>query len=179
MRNRSCCFSGHRPDKLAFGSDEGHPACIAIKQNLFDCIGELVRTGYDTLYDGMAQGCDIFFAEAALLQKREHPNLRLVCAVPYAGQATRWSYEYQARYKDILGQADEVVLLNERYHRGCMMQRNRHMVDRSSLLVSVYAGESGGTKSTLQYALQKGLTILWLNPQTMVWTRMNHKEEQR
>ncbi len=177
MRERSCCFSGHRPDKLTFGFDESHPECVAVKQGLYECMGELIEQGYTAFYDGMAQGCDIFFAEAVLMHKREHPDIRLVSVVPYAGQEKRWSTEYQQRYRDILEKADEVIVVNSHYHRGCMMQRNRHMVDKSSLLVTVYAGESGGTKSTLQYAVAKGLTILWLNPQTMLWTRMHTKEE--
>ncbi len=174
MREVSCCFSGHRPDKLAFGYDESHPDCIAMKQGLFDCIGSLISQGFSTFYGGMAQGSDIYCAEAVLVHRKNHPGIRFVAVAPYLGQEKRWSTEYQHRYQSILEQADEALVLNQRYHRGCMMQRNRYMVDRSNLLVAIYSGESGGTKRTLQYAVAKGLTILWFNPQTQLWTRMTH-----
>ena len=174
MSGRSCCFSGHRPDKLAFGYDESHPDCICMKQGLFDCIAELIDLGFSTFYGGMAQGCDIFCAEAVLIHKTKHPGIRFVAVVPYLGQEKRWDTDYQLRYQSIIEHADEVLVLNQRYRRGCMMQRNRYMVDRSDLLVAVYSGESGGTKRTLQYAVAKSLIILWFNPHTLLWTRMTH-----
>ena len=36
------------------------------------------------------------------------------------------------------------------------------MVDRSSVLVAVYNGGSGGTLNTIRYARSRGLTVLQL-----------------
>jgi len=169
MREQTCCFSGHRPDKLSFGYDESTPECVALKQNLADCIEWLAQRGYTTFLSGMAQGSDIFFAEAVLTYKRTHPHILLSAVIPYRGQEKQWTSAYQKRYRQILARADESVVLGEKYAIGCMMRRNRHMVDQSSLLVTVFSGESGGTKNTLAYAAAKELTILWFNPQTLIW----------
>lgn len=178
MRETTCCFSGHRPDKLAFGYDESRPECIALKQSLIECVQRLIRQGYTIFISGMAQGSDIFFAEAVLALKRTFPHIRLEAAVPYRGQERRWSPAYQRRYRNILSQADSAVVLHEKYVRGCMMRRNRYMVDNSSLLIAVYGGESGGTKNTIAYAVSRDLTVVWFNPQTYTWAcSFNAKEE--
>lgn len=168
-RQVTCCFTGHRPDKLGFGYDESRPQCIALKQSLIECVQRLIKRGYAAFICGMAQGSDIFFAEAVLSCKRTHAHIRLIAAIPYRGQERRWSPAYQRRYKNILSQADEAVVLEQKYVPGCMMRRNRYMVDHASLLIAVYGGESGGTKNTLAYAVSQDLEVLWLNPQTFTW----------
>ena len=62
-------------------------------------------------------------------------------------------------YDRIKGYANEVFCLSERYFRGCMHQRNRYMVDHSSVCVCYLTREDGGTASTVKYARRKGLPI--------------------
>ena len=33
-REQSCCFTGHRPDKLPWGENESDPRCLALKRRL-------------------------------------------------------------------------------------------------------------------------------------------------
>ena len=33
-KSTTCCFTGHRPDKLPWGEDETDPRCLALKQRL-------------------------------------------------------------------------------------------------------------------------------------------------
>ena len=33
-REKTCCFTGHRPDKLPWGTDESDPRCLALKARL-------------------------------------------------------------------------------------------------------------------------------------------------
>lgn len=88
-----------------------------------------------------------------------HPETRLVIVVPYRNQAKGWSGDAQSEYERIKKSATEVVCLAERYYRGCMHQRNRYMVDHSSVCVCYLTQESGGTASTVKYALRKGLFV--------------------
>ena len=172
MRENTCCITGHRPEKLAFGYDESHPDCIALKENLSDCVRRLIEWGYTTFISGMAQGSDIFFAEAVLSARQAHKAIRLLAAVPYKGQERRWAPAYKRRYRSILRRADEVVVLSPHYQQGCFMHRNRFMVDNSSLLIAVYTGQGGGTGNTISYAASKDLSILWFNPQTRAWAHL-------
>ena len=41
-----------------------------------------------------------------------------------------------------------------------MLRRNREMLRRAQLLISVYDGTPGGTASTLRFAAKQGIEIL-------------------
>ena len=58
-------------------------------------------------------------------------------------------------------------MVQHQYDRGCMMRRNRYMVNRSVRLIAVYDGTpKGGTFNTLAYAMRRGLEtdILEVSP---------------
>lgn len=160
-RAKSCCFSGHRPKKLSFGENEGHPDCVALKRVLKKEIRRLVDCGVDTFYCGMSRGVDIWCAEAVLELNDELPDarLRLVAVIPFKGQADGWGARDKARYARILYRADETVVLQEQYYNGCLLARNRYMVGNSAQLVAVYNGSPGGTRYTIEYARANGLGI--------------------
>lgn len=170
MKQKTCCFTGHRPTKLHYGYDEEHPDCVQLKVKLAVEIEQMRKNGVTTFLSGMAQGTDIWCAEIVLDLKRSYPSeeIRLVAILPYEGQADRWSDEYRERYFNILAKTDDVVTLQARYSKDCMHKRNRYMVDSSAHLIAVYSGERGGTQYTVDYAIQKGLDVVAINPSTLM-----------
>ena len=62
----------------------------------------------------------------------------------------------------VLSAADESVLISESYHISCFERRNRYMVDHATLLIAAHDGQSGGTRSTIEYALLRGLNTVIL-----------------
>ena len=110
----------------------------------------------------MALGCDMYFAEAVLALRAERGGVTLEAAVPCLDQDRFWPERAQARYRRLLSMCDTRTVLEHSYSPGCMERRNRYMVDRSSVLVAVYNGGSGGTLNTIRYARSRGLTVLQL-----------------
>ena len=159
-----CGFTGHRPEKLPWGSDETDERCAALKQLLELRIRHHAAGGVNTFLCGMARGCDLYFAEAVLKLKGEGMNLRLEGMLPCDGQADRWPEEDRIRYENLLRQCDGVYLQQQTYSDGCMLRRNRTMVDRCDCLISVWDGSKGGTAATIRYAKARGIPIdsLWL-----------------
>lgn len=160
----TCAFTGHRPQRLPWGTREDDPRCRALKTLLRASVRQAAALGCDTFLCGMARGCDTYFAEAVLAQKQDMPSLRLVAMVPCPGQADRWPERDRRRYEALCAQCDEVRLLEPVYTGGCMLRRNFAMVDCAQVLISVFDGAPGGTASTVRYARQQGLTLLpvWL-----------------
>ena len=156
-KQKTCRFSGHRPGKLSFGYDEGHPDCLRLKVKLFGEVDNMRKSGVTTFLAGMAQGIDLISAEIVLDIKRTYPddNIRLISVVPYKGQPDRWSAEYRERYFTVLSKADQAAILQKRYTDTCMQERNRYMVHLSSHLIAVYNGTKGGTQHTVDYAIKK------------------------
>ena len=162
MRGRpyTCCFTGHRPDKLPWGEDETDGRCAALKKKLQDAVEAAYDEGMRHFICGMARGCDLYFAETVLALREQERDILLECARPCETQADSWPEREQARYRSILDRCDLETLVQHRYDRFCMMRRNRYMADRSGRIVAVYNGvPKGGTYQTLAYAMKKGLDV--------------------
>ena len=156
----ACCFTGHRPARLPWGEQENDPRCLAMKLQISRALERAWGAGCRHFICGMARGCDLYFAEAVLALRQRRPEAILEAARPYEGQADGWLPQEQKRYRAILEQCNFETVVQHRYDRGCMMRRNRYMVDRSVRLIAVYDGApKGGTFNTLAYAMRQGLKI--------------------
>ena len=155
----SCAFSGHRPEKLPWGTDETDPRCRALKIMITRELEKLCRSGCRRFYCGMSRGADMYFLEA-LTELRETWPLTLEAVVPCAVQSEYWIREDQLRYLGALKLCDRTTVLEDTYTAGCMLRRNRFMVDHSDILMTVFDGSPGGTAATVRYARSRGLRIV-------------------
>ena len=159
-REKTCCFTGHRPDKLPWGEDESDLRCLRLKRAIAQAVEDAYVSGYRRFITGMARGGDLYFAEAVLTLRAAESDITLECARPCETQADSWPAEERARYQSILERCNYETLVQHSYDRFCMIRRNRYMVDHSSLLIAVYNGvPKGGTFQTLAYAMKKGLSV--------------------
>ena len=158
--DKTCCFTGHRPAKLPWRSDESDERCNALKLDISARGGGIVMAGYRNFICGMAEGWDMYFAEAGLEMRGRSPGLTLEAATPLDRQADRWSSGQQRRYEHIMAESDTVTFVQHQYSPGCMMRRNRYMVDRSSLLLACFDGQAGGPMNTILYAQRQGLQVI-------------------
>ena len=165
MDNITCAFTGHRPKSFPWKYNEATSDCVLLKDTLAKQIRLLVDSGVTEFLSGMAQGVDLWATEIVLDLKKENPALRLHCILPCEGQEREWSASEQERYHSILRQADEVIYVNQEYRDGCMLERNRWLVDHSSVLLAVYNGTyRSGTGMTVRYAKQLGREVIVIDP---------------
>ncbi len=153
MREHRCCFTGHRPGKISLKERE-------MKRLLETAIDAAIAHGYVTFISGMAQGTDIYAAEIILEKRRTNNDLHLICALPHPDFESRRSLYEKLRFERIIRKADFVKEVNDHYFTGCYQVRNKWMVDHSSLVIAVFNGQKGGTKNTIDYAVQKGIRII-------------------
>lgn len=152
-RQHRCCFTGHRPNKLDYSENE-------IKPLLKTAIDNAISDGYVTFITGMADGVDIWAAEIVLEKKKHNTSLHLICAVPHPGFEKRRSEYETERYENIIKNADYVTTISDNYYRACYQKRNIWMVDRSSLVITVFNGAASGTKNTVDYARKIGVRVV-------------------
>lgn len=158
----TCAFSGHRPEKLPWGTDEGDPRCEALKIQMEHQLVKLLDSGVDRFLCGMARGTDLMFGELVVKLRSTYP-IALEGILPCPDQEKRWPPEEQLRFQTLLRCCDRVLCLQEQYSEGCMLRRNRYMVDRAQILMTVWDGDPhSGTGSTRSYAEKKGLTMISL-----------------
>ena len=150
--SRSCCFSGHRPDKLIMPEYE-------LRALLRREIAAAISDGYTTFISGMARGVDILAAEEVLAAAYLHPEIQLICAYPYSGSTEAFARSWRERARAIACRAALCVDVCPAYSKGCYMRRNDWMVAHSSRLIAVFNGTHGGTRSTVARAIKRGLDI--------------------
>ena len=156
----TCCFSGHRPNKLPWGFDESDTRCQSMVAELTARLDGIYESGYRHFLCGMAIGCDLLFAEAVLALREEHSDVTLEAAIPCLSQPNAWPKAQQQRYEHLLSECDSVSFLQHQYTPGCMLRRNRYMVDHASLLLCCFNGQSGGTMNTILYARRSGVDVV-------------------
>lgn len=156
----TCCFTGHRPTRLPWGSDESNPRCIAVKDKLAQALEEAYEGGLRRFLCGMAQGGDFYFCEGVIALRDCYPDVVLVAVVPCPQQPDRWSSADKERYYRLRTACDEEIIVQHHYTRDCMLRRNRYMVNASTRIIAIYDGVmKGGTTYTLAYALKQGLEL--------------------
>lgn len=154
MNSKTCCFTGHRQ----ICNDD----YINIKDALKSQIVKMIKNNVTNFICGGALGFDTIAAETILELKALYPSIKLIMILPCLNQTEKWKTKDIMKYNKILKLADSVKVLSQNYFNGCMHQRNRYMVDNSSYCVCYIRKNNGGTAYTLNYAVKKGLKIIYL-----------------
>lgn len=161
-----CCFTGSRPQNLPW-QGEFDPRRQATIHSLKVAIWNAVKNeGYRHFISGFARGIDTIAAQLIIKLRSVKPELgiTLEAAIPCKGQDRGWTDNEKAEYKLLCSQADKLTILSEVYTKTCMQERNKYMVDSSSLVIAVTDGRAGGTMNTIRYAKSKGKTVIVINP---------------
>ena len=160
VRSKTCCFTGHRPQKLPWGFNENDPRFLAMKERLRSAIVEAIEDGYTYFVSGMALGFDMVAAELVLELRKQYPGISLECALACEGQEKVWLPKTKLRFTRVIMQASNVTYFTKEFTRTCMDERNLLMVNKSSLIITLYDGKPGGTKKTLDVARAMGSRVV-------------------
>lgn len=147
-----CCFSGHREIK----QDQIKEVYRLLEQSITYCI----EKGCVDYRAGGAMGFDTFAALTVLKLKIRYPQIKLHLVLPCKNQDACWSKQDKDLYRFIIGRADSVRYVSEKYYPGVMYKRNRALADGSSLCIVYLEKRSGGTAYTASYAKGKGVRVI-------------------
>ena len=152
MREMTACFTGHRSIPLM---QRG-----TVRKKLEKTVRELIGKGYRYFGAGGALGFDTMAADVILRLRNEFPDIRLILVLPCKTQADRWSEKDRKIYEKQKAAADKVIYVSETYYNGCMLVRNRRLVDNSSVCVAYLTHAGGGTAYTVRYAEKSGVPVI-------------------
>ncbi|MBQ4612950.1 MAG: DUF1273 family protein [Clostridia bacterium] len=171
---RACCFTGYRPHRFPFAQEGLRPEHV--QAALGRQIRRLYDEGYRTFITGMCVGVDLWAASEVLALQAEKGDVRLIAAVPFEGQESRWTLAQRRQYRRVLAACAEVHTLftpeqaNENA-AACYRKRNEWMVDRADTVIAVYtpidAERRSGTAATVRYARRKLKRIVYIHPTTL------------
>ena len=162
-KNSTVCLTGHRPKSLPWGYNENNLSCINFKNKIRIVFEKLINDGFTTFLTGMAEGFDMIGTEILLELKKKH-NLQIIAIVPCLEQEKKWKPNQQIRYRQILQQCDDKIILSSHYTKTCMNERNRFLVEHSSICVACWNGKPSGTGNTVRFARTNGNDLIIINP---------------
>lgn len=148
---RVVCFTGHRELPL--------DRLVALADRLKRAVAYAYDHGAREFRAGGALGFDTLAALTVLDLHEHHPDARLCLYLPCKTQTRGWSERDRRIYEGILDRADEVTYTSEDYYRGCMMVRNRALVNGSDVCIAFCQHSSGGSAYTVNYAKSNNLTV--------------------
>lgn len=173
MSEYACCFTGHRPRNFPFAPDGLRPEMVraAIRKQII----RLADEGYREFISGMCDGVDQWAAAEVLALQPDYPGMRLVAAIPFEGQESRWALPVQREYQRLLNGCDRVEVLYSADEArqdaaACYRGRNRFMVDHAQAVIAVFdplENQRSGTASTVRYARQCQRRIVYIHPTTL------------
>ena len=138
----SCTLTGHR--KLGKGFD-----IVQLER----AVDDVINKGVTIFYCGMATGFDLIAAKVVLERKSGNRDIKLIACVPCPDQERYYTLNEKKIYSEVLNACDEVKLVSEKYFNGCMLVRDRFMVDNCETVLAYLDGRNeGGTAYTVRYA---------------------------
>ena len=155
MGTKICMFTGHRTIATKDLS--------ILPEKLGDLLEKLIAKGYTEFRTGGAIGFDTLAALKVLEKKEKYPEVKLHLYLPCRDQDKKWEDNLKSAYHYVLERADSIRYCSESYNQGCMMKRNREMVNGAEICVAYCKKSSGGSAYTVGYAEKKGLTVINLS----------------
>ncbi len=147
---RTACFTGHRILPGNFNADEVEKA-----------VYKAINDNFNTFLVGMAIGFDSLCFRV-LEGIRLSNDIKIIACVPCSDQSEFFNKKQKKEYDRMIKEADDVIMLGEKYQSGCMQKRNAFMVDNSSRLIAYLRIKGGGTYSTVKYAVEQGLEVEYI-----------------
>ena len=167
MKDTTCCFTGHRPDKL-YGYNIYAPKYKALFNRIEEIVRELIEEhGVKKFIVGGALGFDSIAFLVVYGLKKQY-DIEIEIAVPFKQQHIKWFKENVEFYLTSLELADNVVevdklddyrlsgIKEEVYHPAKMQKRNEYMVNNSKYVIACWNGTKGGTGNTVNYVRSLG-----------------------
>lgn len=115
-----------------------------------------IKDGYTRFVSGFAEGVDLIAANIVIKEKMRNKNLFIEAAIPHFGRLKTKDSNFQK----LLKKCDERTIIQNEYSSECFFKRNKYMVDKSDLLISVWDGRKiGGTHYTIEYAKRQGKKV--------------------
>ena len=107
----------------------------------------------------MRQPLDTLATQTVLELREEYKHIRLILVLPCKTQTKYWQKADITEYEWIKTAADKVVYISEEYTDDCLLRRNRHLAENSSLCICCLTKQTGGTAYTVRLARKNGLKI--------------------
>lgn len=138
--------------------------------------------GVKSFLCGMPIGADLMIAKRIIKYREEHnADIKIYSVIPCEKQDLKWKEEQKREYKEVLKECEPSDYKYSPYTEGCMLKRNRYIVDNCSIIFVIFNEnvKRGGTFQTINYATKKNKDIYILNPKTLEIEAISSKKKRK
>lgn len=147
MEEKRCALTGHRELPPDFD-----------KNKVYDALEEEIRSGTTYFYCGMARGFDLV-ALSCLIDLKKKYRFEIEACIPYPEQSEKFGTRDRAEYDRLLPLCDKKTLLFQNYFGGCLLARNRYMVEGCDFVLAYCVQDRGGAAYTVDYAKKQNKPV--------------------
>ena len=162
-KNITCCFVGYRPHKFTYPRGKEKAFFEQLKEDILNAIARCYSEGYRNFLCGGAIGFDIMGGEGVVQFKKEHPDVKLGCILPFEKQHKKFPFKWRRRYRNLLENSDFINYITLDYVNGCCSERTQKMLQNSSRIITYFDGKRGGTARVVAYAQINRIEVLNLS----------------
>lgn len=144
--------------------DETKENCVRFKEDLKTIFEGAIKYGLKNFLTGMAEGFDMIATEILVELKKTYNNIKIIAVIPCSGQEKKWKPSQRTRYHKIINQCNDSIILYDSYTKTCMNDRNKYMVEHSSIVIACFNGLPSGTGNTIRFGKENGCKIKIINP---------------
>ena len=137
-----------------------------LSEQLYAVLEKLITSqGVSDFYAGGAYGFDALASFTVLKLRENYPQVKLHLILPCSKeeQSIKWTEEQKAELEKLLGLADSVEYVSNRYYNGCMKDRNTRLVKLATVCCISYWNPNNfrsGTGQTVRMAQKKGIRVI-------------------
>ena len=152
MKNQSCCILGSPPLSFPWGYDEEDENCVALKLVLFNKITFLRNQGVTDFYVVIDAGIGLYAAEIINGLRESDGELRLICVVPWEGQATKWTPDLRDRYFSTMENCNDVRTVSPTHTSRCEIIAMLNAIDEVDHVIAIQGEDTALLSVALHYA---------------------------
>lgn len=123
-----------------------------IQEQLYMTVLSAIDSGCDVFYTGAMDKFDSMFSSAVREPRKDNPNIKLICIMPYMTANINRNREYYAITYDDIIVPDELAGI---HFKASIKARNQWIVDHSDIIICYTIRDYGGAYDAIKYAYKK------------------------
>lgn len=163
MIERRCAVLGSPPASFPWGYDEEDPGCGVLRLLLLNRITLLRSQGVTEFCVVLDAGMGLYAAETVALLRENDEALRLVCLVPWEGQADKWTPELRERFFNVQAGCSDVTIVSPDRTADCEITAMLNAVDMAETVIAIRGEGDSLLPVALRYAEKRGRHIIRLD----------------
>ncbi len=155
MTEKTACLIGKRNIENQQGLE------VFLYFKIKSTIQKAIDEGYTHFITHMKNGFDRLATQALIEIKKTQPEITIECVISCKSHNIKWNDEDTSENEHLIKQCDIITMLSKKQTTECILEHDKYMIDKSSLVIMAFNGqEKGEIAQIVNYAKSNGVKIV-------------------